>query len=371
MTMNSTNGNGRTSSTRPRVLVAGALGAIGSLAADLIDSHPQFELGAVTTRDTDAIGRPFHDFYPEHRLELALQDIDDLDFGDFQAAIVAWKQGAAAELCSRLLDAGLTVVDSCPDFRFSDQKTYEEWYQPHQAPELIKEAVYGLPELYRDRLAGTKLIGNPGCYPTAALLALYPLAHAGLIEDVVIDAKSGVSGAGKRGGDAPTFVSVAENMRPYGIPGHRHQPEIAEQLSKVGYEGDFSFVPHLIPIDQGELVSCYVRPSRPISHGELTELYRAAYEGEAFVEIANELPSVREVNRTNICRVFPVLDHGGSRVLIFATLDNLWKGGASQAIQNLNLAFGIPEATGIPGGTAVTSRELGESVERPAASARH
>jgi N-acetyl-gamma-glutamyl-phosphate reductase len=366
----SPNGNGRIPGTRPRVLVAGALGAIGSLAAELIDAHPSFELAAVTTRDKDAIGRKFHELYPEHRLDLELRNINDVDFSDFDAAIVGWKQGAAAALCRELLAAGLIVVDSCADFRFSDQRTYEKWYDEHQAPDLIEQAVYGLPEVNREKLTGARLIGNPGCYPTAAVLALAPLAREGLIDDLVIDAKSGVSGAGKRGGSAPTFVGADENIRPYGIPGHRHEPEIAEQLGKLGYGGNFSFVPHLIPIDQGELVSCYVTPSREIRPEELHELYTSAYDSEEFVEIASELPAVREVNKTNICRIFPVLDHDGSRVFVFATLDNLWKGGASQAIQNLNLAFDVPEATGIPGGTAVRPSTETERVERATASAR-
>jgi N-acetyl-gamma-glutamyl-phosphate reductase len=370
--MSSENGHKPSSPDRhPRVLVAGALGSVGSLAAELTAFHPGLELGAVTTRDDNAIGCRFHDLYPEHRLDLELQRIEDLELDDFDAAIVAYPPGPAAELVRDLLNAGLVVVDSCADSRFSDLETYESWYEKHRAPELIEQSVYGLPELNRHLIADARLIGNPGCYPTAAVLALAPLAREGLIADVVVDAKSGVSGAGKRGGSAPSFVGTDENMRPYGIP-HRHEPEITEQLGVLGYQGDLAFVPHLVPIDQGELISCYVKPSRELSTEELDELYVSAYADENFVELAGMLPTVREVHETNICRLFATLDHDRSRVFVFATLDNLWKGGASQVLQNLNLSFGLPEEEGIPGGTAVRAARGDESsVGRPTASAQH
>jgi N-acetyl-gamma-glutamyl-phosphate reductase len=176
-----------------------------------------------------------------------------------------------------------------------------------------------------------------------------------LLADVVIDAKSGVSGAGKRGGAAPDFVGTHDSMRPYGAPGHRHQPEIEDQLGLLGYAGNLSFVPHLIPIDQGELVSCYATPTRDITPEELHDIYDVAYRDEPFVEVAAELPKTRDVQRTNICRIHPVLDNDQSRIFVFATIDNLWKGGASQAIQNLNLALELPESAGITGGFAPDS----------------
>ncbi|HEX4669867.1 MAG TPA: N-acetyl-gamma-glutamyl-phosphate reductase [Solirubrobacterales bacterium] len=346
----------------PRVLVAGALGAVGSLVAELLDSHPHVELAALTARETgdgkSPIGKPLSAIYPEHRVNVSLRTIEDLDFADFDAAVVAYPAGPAASLVRQLRMAGLTVVDSCGDFRFTNVDTYEQWYGVHGAPELNGEAVYGLPELNRDRISEAKLVGNPGCYPTASILALAPLARNELVDDVVIDAKSGVSGAGKReGGDAPGFIGTHENMRAYGVPGHRHEPEIEEKLSELGYLGDLSFVPHLIPIDQGELVSCYVKPTRRIDQAELDALYQETYSSELFVEMASGLPEARDVQRTNICRIHPVVDHDGTRIFVFATIDNLWKGGASQAVQNLNLALGLDEKDGIPGGVAVSGVE--------------
>jgi N-acetyl-gamma-glutamyl-phosphate reductase len=336
--------------------VAGATGAVGSLVAELLDSHQQVDLTAITARDTadgaSPIGKTLREVYPEHRVDIPFTRVEDLDLEDFDAAVVAYPAGPAAELVGQLRAADLTVVDSCGDFRFRDVTTYERWYSTHQEPGLIDEAVYGLPELNRSEISSAKLVGNPGCYPTASILALSPLVQARLVDDVVIDAKSGVSGAGKRGGTAPDFIGTHDSMKPYGVPGHRHQPEIEEQLQYLGYDGGLSFVPHLIPIDQGELVSCYVKPARGIEPDELLSLYEGVYGNEPFVEVAAELPKTRDVQRTNICRIYPVLDHDRSRIFVFATIDNLWKGGASQAVQNLNLALGLPEREGIPGGTA-------------------
>ncbi len=354
MSTAATNGNGH--GNLPRILVAGATGAVGSLVAELLDAHSRVELTAITARDTpngnSPIGKTLREVYPEHRVDIPFTRIGDLDLEDFDAAVVAYPAGPAAELVGHLRAAGLTVVDSCGDFRFRDVATYEDWYGTHEEPHLIDEAVYGLPELNRAAISSAKLVGNPGCYPTASILALSPLVQAGLVADVVIDAKSGVSGAGKRGGTAPDFVGTHDSMRPYGVPGHRHEPEIEEQLQYLGYKGNLSFVPHLIPIDQGELVSCYVTPARQVEADELLALYEDTYSDEPFVEVASELPKTRDVQRTNICRIHPVLDHDRSRIFVFATIDNLWKGGASQAVQNLNLALDLPEREGIPGGTA-------------------
>jgi N-acetyl-gamma-glutamyl-phosphate reductase len=371
----SQNGNGH--GRKHRVLVAGALGAVGSLVAELLANHPGVELAALTARETgdenSPIGKTLFEIYSEHRVDVPLCTIDGLDFEDFDAAVVAYPSGPAAELVGQLRAAGLTVIDSCGDFRFESVETYEQWYGDHGEPGLVEEAVYGLPELNRDDIASAKLVGNPGCYPTASVLALAPLVRSGLVADVVIDAKSGVSGAGKReGGDAPPFVGTHDNMRPYGVPRHRHKPEIVEQLGALGYEGNLSFVPHLIPIDQGELVSCYVAPTREIDSAELIALYAEEYSSEPFVEIAPGLPRARDVQKTNICRIFPVLDDDDrSRIFVFATIDNLWKGGASQAVQNLNLALGMPEQTGIPGGVAMPVREtLNQSLDRVPVSAQ-
>ena len=190
-------------------------------------------------------------------------------------------------------------------------------------------------------------MANPGCYPTATLLALAPLAREGLIDDVVIDAKSGVSGAGRAPSAETHFVSVDENVAAYKVPRHRHTPEIEQELAALGCEVTITFTPHLLPLDQGELVSCYVSPSRRISEAQLRELYREAYAQEPFVELAAQPPGVRAVRETNLCRISVHVDERTGRVIAFGAIDNLWKGAASQAVQNLNLMFGRPEGEGI------------------------
>jgi len=362
--------NGNSHEDKRRVLVAGALGAVGSLVAELIEFHDGLELAAITTRDDSRIGQALHEVHPEHRVRQVLKTLDEVALEDFDAAVVAYPPGRAAALVKELREAGLTVVDSCADFRFAELGLYEEWYDEHEAPELVAEATYGLPEINRDAIRDSKLVGNPGCYPTATVLALAPLAREGLIGDVVVDAKSGASGAGKRGTAAAPFVGTAENMKAYGIEGqgHRHEPEIIEQLTKLGYDGSLSFVPHLIPLDQGELVTCYVTPTRELRSAELVDLYETEYPSEDFIELTAALPGVREVCKTNICRIHPRLEHGGERIFVFAAIDNLWKGGASQALQNLNIALGISESDGIPGHRALPST-LRKSLDRSLVSA--
>jgi N-acetyl-gamma-glutamyl-phosphate reductase len=329
----------------PSVSVFGSAGFTGALAARLVLRHPSLELRAVTARSD--VGRRLDDLYPHHRVPLELEELDLDRHADVDAAIVAYPHGAAAPLVAELRARGVRVVDLSADFRLHDAAEYERWYCSHEAPGLLSEAVYGLPELYREQIRGAGLVANPGCYPTASLLALAPLARARLIEDVIIDAKSGVSGAGRAATDKTHFVTVDENLNAYGVPGHRHIPEIEQELAALGADVTITFVPHLVPLDQGELVSCYVTPSSVVDLGSLEALYADAYAGEPFVELAARPPGVRDVRETNICRISVHRDERAGRVIVFAAIDNLWKGAASQAVQNLNLMLGLPEDEGI------------------------
>lgn len=329
----------------PSVLVAGASGFAGALAAHLLWRHPEFELKTVTARAD--VGRRLDDLHPRHRVALVLEELDLDRHGDVDAAVVAYPHAAAAPVTAALRARGVRVVDLSADFRIADRGVYEAHYGEHGAPELLGHAAYGLTELHRDAIAGSDLVANPGCFPTAALLALAPLARAGLIADVVIDAKTGVSGAGRTPTETTHFSSAGENVTPYKVSSHRHTPEIEEQLAGLGAEVAVQFTPHLLPFDQGELVSCYVTPGRPVSPARLAELYESAYDAEAFVELSARPPGVREVRDTNICAIHAVTDQRTHKVLVFAALDNLYKGTSSQAVQNLNLMFGLPEAMGI------------------------
>jgi len=329
----------------PDVVVCGASGYAGALAAHLLWRHPAFELRAVTARSD--VGRRLDDLYPRHRVPLVLEELDLERHGKVDAAVVAYPHGASAPVVSALLDLGTKVVDLSADFRLTDLEVYERWYGEHGAPDRMDEAVYGLTELRRQEVSGATLVANPGCYPTATLLALAPLARAGAIADVVVDAKSGVSGAGRGADDTTHFVSADENVTPYGVGGHRHSPEIDQELAALGADVPAAFTPHLLPLDQGELVSCYVTPRREMDDAELRGLYLEAYADEPFVELADRPPGVREVRDTNICRIFARADERTGKLMVFATIDNLWKGAASQAVQNLNLMFGRPEGEGI------------------------
>jgi N-acetyl-gamma-glutamyl-phosphate reductase len=297
----------------------------------------------VTSR-SDA-GVPLSDLYPHHRVDLRLEELDLDRHGDVEAAIVAYPHGASAPVVAELVARGVKVVDLSADFRLRDLAVYEDYYVAHPHPELLDAAVYGLPELYREAIATTSLVAGPGCYPTAAILALAPLARAGIVRDVVIDAKSGVSGAG-RGATAKThFVSVDENVTPYGVGTHRHAPEIDQELRALGADVTVTFTPHLLPLDQGELVSCYVTVDGDA--GDVVALYEQAYGDEPFVEVADRPPGVRDVRETNVCRLHVQTDPRTGKVLAFGVIDNLWKGTSSQAIQSLNIMLGFDEGEGL------------------------
>jgi N-acetyl-gamma-glutamyl-phosphate reductase len=322
----------------PRVAVIGAAGFGGAVAAYLVRRHPSLELTAITAR-SDA-GLRHDELYPRFRVALAMAEFDpDAVAEQADAAIVAYPHGAAAPAVRALRERGLKVVDLSADFRL-DRERYERWYRAHEAPELLDEAVYGLTEAHREAIRGADLVAAPGCYPTAALLALWPLRDH--VRDVVVDAKSGVSGAGREASQTTHFVSVTENVEAYKVEGHRHSAELEQELP-AGTA--FIFVPHLVPIEQGLLASCYVTTDSPLTASELLDLYRDAYEDEPFVELADEPPGTDDVRETNRCRIH--VTTVGERVIALAAIDNLWKGAAGQAIQDLNLMLGLPETEGL------------------------
>jgi N-acetyl-gamma-glutamyl-phosphate reductase len=322
-----------------RVAVVGAAGFGGAVAAAILDRHPSIELTALTAR-TDA-GKRLREVYPRHRVDLTMDEFDaDRIAERADAAIVGYPHKAAAPAVKALRERGLKVVDLSADFRLS-QDLYEREYQPHEAPELLDGAVYGLTELHREAIAGADLVGAPGCYPTASLLGLWPLRE--IAADAIVDAKSGVSGAGREPNAGTHFVSVDENVAAYKVEGHRHRAELEQELPGLRV----TFTPHLLPIDQGLLASCYVTPSREVTGDEVRDLFRAAYEHEPFVELAGAPPGVRDVRETNLCRIHATVEPATGRVLVFAAIDNLWKGAAGQAVQDLNLMLGLPETAGL------------------------
>jgi N-acetyl-gamma-glutamyl-phosphate reductase len=344
---------------RPRgtitVTVIGATGYAGGEAVRLLAGHPNVQLVGLVGRGREH--EPIASIHP-HLASTGLEI--DQEPVPAEAVFLALPHGAAAAMVPGLIDQGSTIIDLGPDFRLHDKADYPRWYHlEHPAPELLERAVYGLPELHRKELTAladesVRVVGAPGCYPTATLLALAPLARAGLIEDLVVDAKSGVSGAGREAKPDMLFSEINESVKAYGVGGHRHVAEIEQELAALSPMewanpgiNAVDFVPHLIPMTRGILSSCHVRPTRPVSQPQLDEMYANAYAGEPFVQVVTTPPATKHVLGSNVCRVFIRHDARTNRILAIGVIDNLVKGAAGQAVQAFNLVHGLPETAGL------------------------
>lgn len=340
---------------RIRVAVVGATGYVGGELIRLLGRHPHVEIVGLVGRERDE--DPIGGVHP-HLATTALTV--DAQTPDADAVFLALPHGTAAKLVPDIAARGTTVIDLGPDFRLRDPGDYPTWYGfEHPSPELLADAVYGLPELHRAELvalgdADRAIVGSPGCYPTTTLLALAPLARAGLIGDLVVDAKSGVSGAGRDLKPDMLFGEVNESVRAYGLGGHRHTAEIEQELLGLSPTpganpgaAPLDFLPHLIPMTRGILSTSHVRPSRRISQAELDDLYAAAYRDEPFVTVVAAPPATKHVLGSNHVRVHVRLDERSGRILAIAVLDNLVKGAAGQAVQAFNLVHGLPETAGL------------------------
>ncbi|HEX7173492.1 MAG TPA: N-acetyl-gamma-glutamyl-phosphate reductase [Candidatus Limnocylindria bacterium] len=333
--------------TPVRVAVVGASGYAGAELVRLLAGHPDVKIDALYARGRD--DTPLAEEFPHLApLELRLRD-GTPEPREVDVAFLALPHGASAELAVRLADGGTTVVDIGSDLRLSDPAAYPDWYGfTHPAPAALADAVYGLTELARDRLPGARLIANPGCYPTASLLALTPFARAGVLEDeVVVDAKSGVSGAGRSAGADFLYTELEGGTKAYGIPRHRHAPEIAQGLAAAGAgEIGLTFIPHLIPQVRGIIATCYLRLADDLDDVALRAILDAAYAGEPFVHSVTTPPSSKLASGSNHAFVF-VARTGPRRAVAIGAIDNLGKGAAGQAVQNMNVALGLPETTGL------------------------
>ncbi|CAN5656385.1 N-acetyl-gamma-glutamyl-phosphate reductase [soil metagenome] len=342
--------------TDPEISVAivGATGYGGGELVRLLERHPNVRIVGLQARgrDDESIAQSHpHLASTGHRIHDRLPEAE--------AVFLALPHGAAAQMVPDLVDSGTTVVDLGPDFRLRDPSDYPRWYGfDHPRPDLLQGAVYGLPELHRPQLvalrdAAVRIVGAPGCYPTTTLLALAPLARAGLIADLVVDAKSGVSGAGREPKPDMTFSEVNESVRAYGVGGHRHVAEMEQELATLGGRGAnpgvvaIDFLPHLIPMTRGILSACHVRPTREVTQSELDEMYGDAYATERFVEVVGAAPATKHVLGSNVCRVHVRADERTGRILAIGVLDNLVKGAAGQAVQAFNVLFGMPEQVGL------------------------
>jgi N-acetyl-gamma-glutamyl-phosphate reductase len=327
-----------------RVAVVGASGYAGGELVRLLAGHPSVEIASVHARDRD--GAPVADEL-SHLAPLGLA-FSDGEPTDVDVAFLALPHGASAPVAARLLDAGVTVIDIGADFRLRDPDVYATWYGgPHPAPELLERAVYGLTECSREQLSGASLIANPGCYPTASLLALLPYARCGVIEgDVIVDAKSGISGAGRSAGADYLFTELTESTRAYGLSGHRHRPEIEQGLASAGATPRVTFVPHLVPQSRGIHATCYLSLRDDLDDGALGKILHDAYDGEPFVHVSDAPPATKQTTGSNHAFVHARRVAEG-RAVVVSVIDNLGKGAAGQAIQNMNVAFGLDETAGL------------------------
>ena len=334
--------------------VVGATGYVGQELFRLLSRHPQVEIVAATSESYQ--GQTLGQVYPglgDYAPQVLL-GLEDERVMAAEVVFTALPHGAALEIAPRVLGRGKVLIDFGADFRLRDPASYETWYRhPHTERELLGQVVYGLPEVYRSEIAGARLIANPGCYPTSAILGIRPLLVRGLIDpdSLVIDAKSGVSGAGRGLSLGVHFCEVNENFKAYSIAGtHRHTPEIEQELSvAAGRNVAVTFTPHLVPMTRGILSTIYAKLVEPVDAARLNQLYREFYAGERFVQVAGpgQLPQTKEVQGTNNCRLGTAVDERTGRVVVVSVIDNLVKGAAGQAVQNLNLVCGFPEARGL------------------------
>ncbi len=336
--------------------LVGVTGYTGMELARIAASHPAIKLVAVTSRAE--AGRPLHEIYPFLQgFELGDLVISDSNPDELakkcDVVFLAVPHGTAMEMTGQLRARGVKVIDLSADFRLRDAATYTQWYKvEHQQPACLAEAVYGLPELYAESIRKASLIANPGCYPTASILGLYPALKHKLVEtgDIVIDAKSGTTGAGRKPGVPTLFCEVQDSFRAYGLPGHRHTPEIEQELSAIAGEGlIISFNPHLLPVNRGILATIYTRLAKKISLEEAHEVYTKAYAPHKFVRVLplGRLPELRSVRGTMFCDINLVLDPRTGRLIIISAIDNLCRGASGQAMANANLMFGLPLDAGL------------------------
>jgi N-acetyl-gamma-glutamyl-phosphate reductase len=327
----------------------------------LLSQHPQFVVTSVTARS--AIGKRLYEIFPQLRAVSNTQVDPQLviteEPGQTELTFVCLPHAAAAESVVTLLERGTKVVDLSADFRLRDVALYEEWYKhTHPAPVLLETAVYGLCERYRASIEGASLVANPGCYATAAILSLIPALAAGIIgPDVIIDAKSGISGAGRSLSLGTHYAEANEDVSAYSLNGHRHLPEIMQELEAVALVREkpvqslrITFIPHLIPMTRGILATCYadLDHERVFTTAEVRSLYEEHYANEPFVQVVDQPPHTKWTYGSNQCLIYPMVDTRTRRLLVISCLDNLVKGAAGQAIQNANRLYGYPETTGLP-----------------------
>ena len=337
-----------------KVGIVGGTGYTGVELLRLLAQHPQVELAAITSRKES--GMAVADMFPSlrGRVSLAFTTPEDAPLASCDVVFFATPNGVAMKQARELLEAGVKVIDLAADFRIQDVAEWSKWYgMEHACPDLVAEAVYGLPEINREKIRGARLIANPGCYPTAVQLGFLPLVEAGVVDTawMVADCKSGVSGAGRKAEVGALFAEASDSFKAYAVPGHRHWPEIRQGLARMagdeaGKNLGLTFVPHLTPLIRGIHATLYCKLTREV---DIQALFEQRYADEYFVDIlpAKSHPETRSVRASNLCRIAVHRPQGGDTVVILSVIDNLVKGAAGQAVQNMNLLFDLPENTAL------------------------
>ena len=333
-----------------KVGIVGGTGYTGIELLRILARHPQAELSVVTSRKE--AGVPVAKLFPSLRgaVSLEFSDPSKRDLGRCDVVFFATPNTVAMSEARTLVEAGVRVVDLSADFRIRAVTEWEKWYKvKHAAPELVSQAVYGLPEVHRAKIKGARLVANPGCYPTAVQLGLLPLVEAGAVDldHLIADAKSGVSGAGRKTEEHLLFSEAADNFKAYGVAGHRHFPEILQELeAAAGRSIGLTFVPHLTPMIRGIYATLYARITKDI---DFQRLFEERYRGEPFVDVlpAGSEPDTRSVRAANVCRIAVHRPHGGDMLVVISVIDNLVKGASGQAVQNMNIMYGFEESSGL------------------------
>ncbi len=325
--------------------ICGGSGYTGVELLRLLLGHPLAEIRVLTSEKS--AGKKISEVFPH------LRGIFEIVLEPLEIFFLALPHGTSQEVAAYLVDNGKRVIDLSADFRLKDPSLYEQWYKaPHRFHGLLKSAVYGLPELYRKEIKEATLIANPGCYPTGAILGLYPAIANGLINEtqIVIDSKSGVSGAGRKAELSYSFTEVNESFRAYQIAMHRHTPEIEQILGEIaGRDIKINFTPHLLPVDRGILTTIYAPLRKSLSSEEINSLYRETYKDEPFIRVLDSPPDLKYVRGTNLCDIYPVINKRTNTLIVITAIDNLVKGASGQAIQNMNIMLGLDETTGLRG----------------------
>ena len=336
-----------------KIGIVGGTGYTGVELLRILATHPQAQLTAITSRKED--GLPVADMYPSLRghVDLAFSSPEKAKLTECDVVFFATPHGVAMAQAPELVAVGVKVIDLAPDFRLQDVAQFEKWYgMSHTCTDLLKEAVYGLPELNRAAIKSARIIGNPGCYPTTMQLGFYPLLKAGVVDagNLIADCKSGVSGAGRKADIGLLFTETSDSFKAYGVSGHRHTPETIEQLQRMTTEKvGLVFTPHLVPMIRGMHSTLYARLTKEATNEELQALFENAYQDEPFVDVmpAGSHPDTRSVRGSNLCRIAVHQPQGGDIAVVLSVIDNLTKGAAGQAIQNMNIMCGLPETAGL------------------------